>query len=257
MFNDWCKIKDRQSGNKQLCKLREKLGGRVAIKDELIERVRSHYDKLEQIAKNVEDLGFSKASAILKERMPREPQMRSGEIGEIIATEFIEYHTNFRVPIRRLRYKDARDMPLRGDDFLGVNEDDRGRLNLLKGESKSGKRISNSVVSKAREQLSANDGRPTPISLLFLAERLLESEDEGDKSLGQKILNEVAIRAMPPRRITHSLFALSGNAAEGIVDDDLIAADNIHRHISISFRVNDHQCFVKEIFDEAGKLGNS
>ena len=247
MFDDWCVIKGREQGNKQLCRLREKPDGREAIRDELLARVRSHYDKLEQIADDVERLGFPGASAILKERMPRTTRERSGEIGEIIAAEFIEYHTDFCIPVRRLRYKDGREMALRGDDFLGVDEDEKDRLVLLKGESKSRRSMSKAVVKDARERLAADDGRPTPISLLFVADRLLESADEYERSLGRRVRDEVANKTVRPRRITHGLFALSGNSADVIVDADLVAADEDHGHISISFRVTDHKAFVKEI----------
>lgn len=256
MFDDWCEIKERERGNKQLCKLREKPEGREAIRAELLARVRSHYDKLEQIANDVERLGFPAASAILKERMPRTTRERSGEIGEIIAAEFIEYHTDFWIPVRRLRYKDGREMALRGDDFLGVGEDEKDRLVLLKGESKSRRSMSKAVVKDARERLAADDGRPTPISLLFVADRLLESVDEDERSLGRRVRDEVASKTVRPRRITHTLFALSGNSADAMVDADLVAADKDHSHISISFRVTDHKAFVKEIFEEAGNLGD-
>ncbi len=257
MFNDWCEIEKRDHGKKQLCGLREKPDGREAIRAELIDRVRSHYDKLERIAEDVDWLGFPYASAILKERMPRTARARSGEIGEIIATEFVEFHTGFRVPVRRLRYKDGREMALRGDDFLGVKEDNKKRLFLLKGESKSGKVVSKAVVRRARKKLSADDGRPTPISLVFVADQLLESADEGDRSLGRRIRNEVAIKAMRARRITHGLFALSGKSATAVLGADLRAADGVHGHISISLRVNDHGDFVREIFEEAGNLGDN
>ena len=257
MFDNWCDIKKCERGNKQLCKLREKPDGREAIRDDLVERVRSHYDTLEQIADDVERLGFPGASAILKERMPRTLRARSGEIGEIIATEFFEYHTSFWIPVRRLRYKDAREMALRGDDFLGVDEDDNARLVLLKGESKSRACMSKAALMDASDSLAADDGRPTPISLLFVADRLLKSGDEDERSLGRKVRDEVVHRAVHPRRITHGLFALSGNSADAIMDAVLTAADGVHSHISISFRVADHRTFVEKVFEEAGNLGDS
>ena len=166
MFDDWCDIDETARGErKKLCGLTEKAGGRAAIKDELIERVRSHYDKLEQVADDVERLGFPGASAILRERLPRTARERSGELGEIIASEFIEHHTGFRIPVRRLRYKDGREMALRGDDYVGIDEDDEQRLLFLKGEAKSGRTVPQGVVADARERLSENDGRPTTISL--------------------------------------------------------------------------------------------
>lgn len=257
MFEDWCDIEEMaHGGNKKLCRLTEKAGGRAAIKAELIERVRSHYDKIEQIADDVERLGFPGASAILKERMPRTARARSGEMGEIIATEFIEFYTVFRIPVRRLRYKDGREMALRGDDFLGVDEDEEEQLLLLKGESKSGQAISNAVVTDARERLSADDGRPTPISQLFVADRLLEATDEDDQTLGRKIRDEVALRTVPARRITHGLFALSGNTPNAVLEADLDAADGEHSHISVGFHVDGHQELIAEIYEEAADLGD-
>jgi hypothetical protein len=257
MFDDWCDIDETAHGErKKLCCLAEKDGGRTAIKDELIERVRAHYDKLEQIADDVERLGFPGASAILRERLPRTARERSGELGEIIATEFIEHYTGFRVPVRRLRYKDGREMALRGDDYLGIDEDEQEHLLFLKGEAKSGRTVPQGVVENAREHLSENDGRPTTISLLFVADRLLESDEEGDNALGRRIRDEVALRAVPPPRITHGLFALSGNSAEATSEADLEEADGAHNHLSVGFHVDGHQAFIAEIYEEAGDLGD-
>ena len=257
MFSDWCDIDETGHGDKKiLCRIREKLGGRAGVWAEVIGRVRSHYDKLDQITEDIERLGFPGASVILKERMPQTPRSRSGEMGEIVATEFFEFHTGFRIPVRRLRYKDGREMALRGDDFLGVNEDGIEPLLFLKGESKCWQTISNAAVTDAREKLSADDGRPTPISLLFVADRLLEAADEGDQLLGRRIRDEVALKTVSPQRITHGLFALSGNAAEAILEADLEAADDIHSHISASFHVDGRPAFITEIFEEAGNLGN-
>lgn len=257
MFEDWCDIEETDHGeNKKLCGLREKAGGRAAVKADLIERVRSHYDKLEQIAEDVDRLGFPGASAILKERMPRTARARSGEMGEIIATEFIEFYTGFRIPVRRLRYKDGREMALRGDDFLGVDENEEERLLFLKGESKSGQAVSNVVVTEARARLSADDGRPTPISQLFVADRLLEATDEDDQTLGRKIRDEVALRNVPARRITHGLFALSGNTPNAVLEADLVAADGEHSHISVGFHVDGHQDFIAEVYEEAADFGD-
>jgi hypothetical protein len=48
--------------------------------------------------------------------------------------------------------------------------------------------------------LSRDDGRPTATSLLFIADRLMERED--DKAiLGRTIRNEVASRTVPAARI--------------------------------------------------------
>ena len=257
MFSDWCEIDIVASPQKKLYRLSEKPSGRDEIIGELIERVRSHYDNLERIAADVERLGFPMASAVLRERMPRTRRARSGELGEIIAIEFIENHTHFRIPTRRLRYKDGRDMALRGDDFIGVYKDERERLWLLKGESKSRISMSRDVVRDARDRLSDDDGRPTPISLLFVADRLLDSADDADRSLGYRIRDEIALKTVPSRRITHGLFALSENPSDAALQADLRTAVGTHGHVSIGFRIDGHREFIGDIFEQAGTLGDN
>lgn len=256
MFDEWCEIDESEPDDrKTLVLLNERDGGRAAVKDELVERVRSHYDDLERIAEDVERLGFPGAATILRERMPRRPRARSAELGEILATEFIEFQTDFRIPVRRLRYKDGREMALRGDDYLGLRVDEEDRLAFLKGEAKSGRRVTRPIIADARERLSEDDGRPTPISLLFVADRLLEGNEE-EEELGRRLRDEVARRSVPARRIMHGIFALSGNAPEEALEEDLDAADAAHGHISMSLHIEDHQAFVAEIYEEAADLGD-
>ena len=61
-------------------------------------------------------LGYKVAAKILSEAMPQTPKGRSGDLGEILATELVEEEIGLRVPVRRLRYKDGRNMAMRGDD---------------------------------------------------------------------------------------------------------------------------------------------
>ena len=72
----------------------------------------------------------------------------------MIATDYIEECTNFIVPIRKLRWRDHRDMAMRGDDVIGiyVNPEDQ-TVHFLKAEAKANKALSNDVLSKARTEL--------------------------------------------------------------------------------------------------------
>ena len=58
--------------------------------------------------------------------MPQTSRSRSGDLGEILATELVEEEIGLRVPVRRLRYKDGRNMAMRGDDFIGAGYDGNG-----------------------------------------------------------------------------------------------------------------------------------
>ena len=256
MLDEWLHINEEQrDARKTLFTLFEQDGGRDAVSDRLIEHIRCHYDDLERIADDVERLGFTGAAQIFRERLPTCARARSGEMGEILATEFAEFQTGFRIPVRRLRYKDQRELALRGDDFLGICTDDQNRLSYLKGEAKSGQAISSDVVTDARDRLSKNDGRPTPISLLFVADRLLEGDGE-DKKLGQRIRDAFVLDTVSSRMITHGLFTLSGNQPQGILAADLDAADDRHAHISANLCIVDHQNFIEAMYEQAGDFGN-
>ncbi len=106
----------------------EKPKQRKFVQKDFYNVVRSNYDDLNSIAQDIKELGFPSAAIIFNERLPLTTKARSGELGEIIATEFAEEILGFKIPIRRIRYKEGREMALRGDDFIGVN------YNVLKGD---------------------------------------------------------------------------------------------------------------------------
>jgi hypothetical protein len=233
----------------------ERARGREAIWSNLCRAVRSHYDDLRRIERDIQELGYTRAADVLRERLPRKARARSGEIGEILGTELVEEELGFKVPVRRLRYKDGREMALRGDDFVGIKLDERDRLHLMKGEAKSRQNLGRRTIEEARAALSKDNGRPTPCSLLFVADRLLDMEGE-DSELGRQLRNEVAMRAVPARNIDHVLFTLSGNAPPAALAEDLRQSDEEHPQTVINMRVEDHQEFIRAVYEEAGRLGD-
>ena len=149
LYKKWCKSAKEKDKRKRYWTYVEKEGGRDKIRDELIRTIRSHYDQLERIAEDVDRLGYKGASIILKAAMPQTAKGRSGDLGEILAVELVEEEIGLRVPVRRLRYKDGRNMAMRGDDFIGAGYDLKGKkLWLLKGEAKS-----NKVLGKATSKM--------------------------------------------------------------------------------------------------------
>jgi hypothetical protein len=256
LFDDWCENDEKREKKKRFWKLTEKADGRDAILSDLTKTVRSHYDSLERIAGDVEELGYEAASAILRERLPRGKKARSGDLGEILASELTEEKLGFSVPVRRMRFKDGREVALRGDDFIGVAYlEKEGRLHLLKGESKSRETLGKTTITTARKALNGNDGRCTPASLLFVADRLLDRGGD-QEALGKVIRAEVATKALPPSSIDHALFTLSGNAPPKALADDFHALGRERRQLVVNLRIDDHQEFIKKIYEEAADLGN-
>ena len=260
IFEDWCDFNEDvldapTPQKKRLWKFTEKVGGRAVVKDELCQRARSHYDTLQNIADDVACLGYVGAAAVLKGRVPQTKKIRSGELGEILAVELIEEKTDFVVPVRRLRYKDGRESPLRGDDFIGINNSIPGQLRLLKGESKSRITLAKDTISDARKVLKRDGGRPTPISLTFIADRLIE-RGGSEKALGQALKHEIANKSLPKIQIEHVLFTLSGNMPAQHLKDDLTAADAGREHRTVNIHITDHQDFINAIYEGIENLGN-
>jgi hypothetical protein len=256
LFDNWCDCKEKQNKLARLWKLTEREEAREGIKTQLAETMRSHYVHPERITEDVERLGYEAAARILGALLPQRDTARSGDIGEILATELVEERTGFNVPVRRLRYKDARDMALRGDDFIGVILDDAGELRLLKGESKSRSELDKATITEARDALNSYDGRCTPSSLLFVANQLLDDSDVGRQRLGRVIRDEIGLKALRPRQIAHMLFTLSGNRAPKSLEEDWNLANTNRAQYVVNLRIEDHREFIRAMYDEVQQLGD-
>jgi hypothetical protein len=257
LFSSWCDSEEEEDARKRYWTFCERRGGRDAIRKTLAETMRSHYDRLERIAEDVARLGYKGASTILAAELPKKPRARSGDLGEILATELVEEKIGLRVPVRRLRYKDGREMAMRGDDFIGAGYGSNdGKLWLLKGEAKSNRVLGKTTITDARKVLNRDNGRCTPDSLLFVANRLLESSDKTEVALGRTIRDEVGCNSLRPDRIDHVLFTVSGNLPPTALKDDLEAAGSGRDQYVVNLRVEDHQDFIAEMYEEALKLGD-
>lgn len=258
LYRRWCKATKEKNKRKHYWTYVEKDGGRDEIRDDLAETIRSHYDRLERIAEDVDRLGYKLAAKILSEAMPQTPRGRSGDLGEILATELVEEEIGLRVPVRRLRYKDGRNMAMRGDDFIGAGYDGAGeKLWLLKGEAKSNKVLGKAIVTNARKVLNRDNGRCTPDSLLFVANRLLESNDPDDNELGRSLRDEVGLKSLRADRIDHMLFTVSGNGPHASLKDDLDSTGANRDHYTVNILVEDHQDFIAAMYEEAEGLGDN
>ena len=257
LFDDWCDQAGDGSGVRRYLTLTEKDGGRDDIIEQLGETVRSHYDRLDRIADDVQELGYEVASAILRELLPTTSRARAGDLGEVLASELAEDMLEFEVPVRRMRFKDGREVPMRGDDFIGVNYcADDGALWLLKGEAKSRGTLNKTTITEARQALDRNDGRCTPSSLLFVASRLMDSDNADQAALGRLIRTEVGKKTLPRNRIDHALFTLSGNGPIAALLDDYNAAETGRGQAVVNLHIADYSDFIQQVYEQAGNLGD-
>ncbi len=104
--------------------------------------------------------------------------------------------------------------------------------------------------------LNRDNGHCTPGSLLFVANRLLESNDHNDNELGRSLRDEVGLKSLRADRIDHMLFTLSGNGPHASLKEDLEATETNRNHYVVNIHVEDHQDFIATMYQKAEELGD-
>ena len=246
-FDGWCVSAASTVGDHELYFLTaepDRLANGIAATAAVVP---SHYVSPERVAQILDDLGKSEAARQIRRRLPTTKQGRSGELGEIFATEWIAaYGGGYVAPIKRLRWKDHREMPMRGEDVIAIRQDPKSEhLRFLKAEAKSRARLTANVVADAREALDKDEGRPSPHALQFIADRLF---DLGERSLVRAI-GAAQKRGIQNQHMHHLLFVFSGNAPERFLTSSLDAYDGTLRQWGVGLRVQDHKAFVSAVFE--------
>ena len=239
-IDDWLTEVDRGDCPDDVKLLVEIEGARVAVMDAMVEAVRDHYIGLEILEK----IGYSETADVVRNSLPTRKRARSGDLGEILATEYIDQSTDFEVPIRRLRFKDDPDMPMRGDDVFALKDADDGP-EVMKVEAKSKATLDKATVDNADKALQSEAGRPSARTLAFVGRRLREM---GRDDLAKLI--EALQKVMPrPENIRHLLFSFSGNDPFVYLKAKSEEGDyGIERRL-VGLQVLDHQDFIRWVFE--------
>ena len=187
---------------------------------------------------------------LIQNRLPESAQLQSGDLGEVLCTTFVREKTPFTQGIRRIQFKDHRNMSMRGDDMLGFNLNPvTGKLTVLKAESKSSATMPAATVSKAREALSGYGELPSPHSMGFVADRLL---DLADKPLRDAIDDAQLKKSLKPTDVTHMLFAFTGNDTTTLLQTSLSGYAGAATQHYVGLRIPEHQKFIKAVFAAVG-----
>ena len=247
-FQDWCEHQDEQVAEHDLKVFRvlpEKLNDAYT---NVAAAVRTHYMSPERIANQLEKLGKQKAASALRSRMPETARGRSGDLGEILATEFVDEEMSYRAAIKRLRWKQRRDMPMLGEDVIGIRQSEDEPIKFLKGEAKSWQALSNKPITQARDALDDNFGLPSSDALNFVVEHLIGM---GQKDLADAIEIAQWETGILPEQVEHLLFTFSQNDPQTVLQNNLNTyAGDIHQNY-IGLSIADHQGFIKKIYEIA------
>lgn len=193
--------------------------------------------------------GYQKAADVITNSLPTLKRTQSGDLAELIATEYVNAETPFRVPIKKLRWKSDRQMPMHGNDIIGADTSAK-RPRVLKGECKSRATFSETVAREAAETLDAYEGRPNPSTLAFITKRLYEEKRDAEARVYQKLQCDAAI---PATSITQNIFVLAGNDPRAALER---APKPKHAGItreSVAVLISDHGKFIDTVFGLYGK----
>ena len=208
--------------------------------------VPGHYAAEEQVSRALARLGKPAAAALIQGKLPTTKSMRSGDLGEIYATEWIDAHSGgYRAPIKRLRWKDHRNMAMRGNDVIGLLQDPATqRLHFLKTEAKSRVSLTAQVLTEARGGLDKDGGLPSAHALSFISARLLELDNTplADAIDDALLKHGIPARRPPPAFYLLRQFAGCARTASLRPIGDIDA-------VGIGLRVEGHAVFIGAVYD--------
>lgn len=193
--------------------------------------------------------GYKKAAKIIRNSLPTNKKVRSGDLGELLATEYLNSETSFVVPIKKLRWKSDRETAMHGNDVVGV--DTRAKpIRVVKGECKSRASFGKAPVLEASQSLDLHDGRPNPSTLAFITKRLYEEQRDKEAKVFQDLQTGGTIAA---RNVNHLIFALAGNDPS-----EHLAAAPKSKHFGIkrestAIVITDHGAFIASVYKNGSK----
>ena len=187
--------------------------------------------------------GFKKGATIIKESLPVDKRTRSGDLAELLATEYVDSETTFRVPIRKLRWKSDREMPMHGNDVIAIDVMQKP-VKLMKGESKSRAVLSAATVKEATDGLDRHGGRPNPSTLAFITKRLYEAGRDAEADVFRDLQGNGKLKST----VLHLVFTLCGNDPAAVL---AAVPSPQQRGITRNYaavRIEAHQAFITSVF---------
>lgn len=245
-ITDKSEVSDYSRGQHSFKKVELKGAEFQNLIEELINLLPDYYIDPLSMASTLERLGKPAAAAKLRVKLPEVTKIRSGDIGEILTTDYIDEKTVFSVPIKKLRWKDHRNMAMRGDDVIGilVNQDNQ-TIKFLKAEAKSNQSLSRNVLTKARNELDLDEGLPAPHALEFVAERLRET---GSQDLADLIEKAQLVDGIANSQVEHLLFTFTASNPETLQKEAFEDYSGNIKQSSVGFQVSDHQELIGSVY---------
>jgi hypothetical protein len=223
----------------------ERPGARAAVLREFKRLIADHFVGETTI---LQMGGFKQAAETILHSLPTSKRIQSGDLAELVATEYVDAQTPFRVPIKKLRWKSDRQMPMHGNDVIAVDVNSKP-MRALKVESKSRAAFAASVVEEAANTLDAHDGRPNPSTLAFITKRLYEENRDNEAEVFKRMQSDGALTA---KQVVHLIFAFAGRDPCTLLAAGPKPKKAGIKRTAVAVVVNDHGAFIAAAFGTHG-----
>ena len=244
LFKDW--LEPATSTSKDVPLYKERTKARAVGLAELGKLVADHFVGEKAVLKMG---GYKKAARTILNSLPTSKRTQSGDLGELIANEYVDAETSFRVPLRKLRWKSDRQMPMHGNDVIAVETSTGGQVRVLKGESKSAAKVSTATVNGAAEGLDRHEGRPNPSTLAFIVKRLYDEDRDAEAKLFEHLQ---ADGALATKDVQHLIFTLAGNAPSALLAAAPKPKKAAIKRLVAAVVISDHSDFVAAVYATHG-----
>lgn len=249
-FDDWSNENSKKINGHSLHLIGLREGDDQVAHDRTVAVVPDHYARSADVAEILESLGKKAAAKYLRTKLPPKQNLRSGDLGEIFASEYISEKTEFATPIRKLWWRDNRNWAMKGDDVIGICPAvESEKIKFLKVEAKSKKEMDEKTVSKARAALDGDNGLPSPHALSFVSDRLKEI---GEIDLSDQVRRAQLLDGISTTQVKQMLFTYSANEPEVLLSADLNAYGGTISQSSVGLHMPQHQDFIKAIYRAIG-----
>ena len=175
-------------------------------------------------------------------RFPTNPTTRKGNWAEVFLCEYVVSSSNADLPVYRLRYNPNIDQSMKGDDVLAFDLE-ADPVRIIVGEAKFRGRSRKEAVIEIIESLERSHQGGLPVSLQFVADRLIQ---EGNESLGRRIEECADLFVRDKLRIDHVGLLASNHLASSHVEQH--AKSSIRRLAVISMSLSDGERLVESSF---------
>lgn len=247
----WCAESEETLAEHKLRQMAVNAATQTQAADAIAKAIPDYYTDPQRVASLLKKLGKPAAAAHVEQKLPTQPSIRSGDLGEILCNAYVHEATPFNLGIKRLRWKDHRNMSMRGEDVLAFALGPKSSsLKILKAEVKSRAAMGTTVIDEARAALSANNELPSPHALAFVADRLHQI---GDTGLGDALDKAQLKDGIRPSQVSHMLFAFSGNNPVKLLKTNLQAYSGSVPQYYVGVYVQGHQDFIRAVFAAVGK----